>query len=116
MTKQGKIREGIKSIFSEDMLLCFWTHEKCPPNVNDGFKRCHLDRDIKHERCMPCWKKWVDELVEKVLQELHSQGVVIRVDKELPQETPKLCVVNLVEGRGYPRCMAGLFEPLIEDK
>ncbi len=73
------IREGIKEIFSEDMILAFWTHEKCPPNINDEFRKCQLDKDIKHERCLPCWEKWVDDLVEKVLQKEHSLGVVMRV-------------------------------------
>ncbi len=30
---------------------------------------------------------------------------------ELPVEIPALCVINMVEGRGYPRCI----EPLIKD-
>ncbi len=30
---------------------------------------------------------------------------------ELPEEIPALCVINMVEGRGYPRCI----EPLIKD-
>ena len=84
MNRLEVIREGIKEIFSEDMLLCFWTHEKCPPNVNSYFKKCQLDKDIKHEACMPCWEEWVDDLVEQVIQKLHSQGIVIKVDRELP--------------------------------
>ena len=82
-----EIREEIKEVFADDILLSFWTHEKCPPNI-DGWelKDCQLDKDIKHERCMPCWKSWVDALVEQIIQALHSQGCVIKVDRELPNK------------------------------
>ena len=44
---------------------------------------------------------------EDILNYLHRQGFVLRVDKELPDAIPEFCVVNLTEGRGYPRCIAG---------
>jgi len=55
---------------------------------------------------------------EKLTNYLHSQGVVIKVEGKLLDTIPDLCVVNLVEGRGYPRCMAGYeaVESLIEVK
>jgi len=96
MTEQEKIKEIIKDIFSEDMLLCFSTHESCPPNkdIFDCLEQSGWDKEkmtyeeakenIKHPRCMDCWKEWVDGLVDQVIKRLHSQGVVIRVDRELP--------------------------------
>jgi len=68
-----EIGESIKEIFSEDMLLCFWTHEKCPPSQQE-FRKCQLDSDIKHDKCMPCWEEWVDGLVEKVMQVIEEKG------------------------------------------
>ena len=67
-----KIKEIVKSVFEPDMLLCFWTHEKCPPSVNDDFKKCQLDKDIKHKKCMPCWEEWVAGLADNVATKILS--------------------------------------------
>ncbi|KKN62158.1 hypothetical protein LCGC14_0514370 [marine sediment metagenome] len=32
---------------------------------------------------------------------------LIDLNAELPDTIPKLCVVNLTEGRGYPKCLDG---------
>jgi len=115
MTRE-EIKEGIKGIFSDDMLLCFWTHEKCPPNVNDDFKKCQLDKDIKHESCMPCWEKWIDTLVEKVILKLHSQGVVIKAEGELPSIFDSN--EDGISAYEYKQKLAGYskFESLVEEK
>ena len=84
MANPEGIKKAIKEIFSEDMLLCFWTHEKCPPSQQEE-KGCQFDSAIKHDACMPCWDAWVDGLVEQVMQKLHSQDVVIiDTERELP--------------------------------
>ena len=55
-------------------------------------------------------------MTNSVYDKLHKQGVVIKVD--MPDIIPALCMCNLVEGRGYPRCMAGYvaWKPLIEEE
>jgi len=56
-----------------------------------------------------------DNQVEAIKRILSNLGVVIKVDRELNENIPPLCVVNLVEGRGYPNCMNGYTEPLIKE-
>ena len=71
------------------------------------------------------WRLGVDgkgidatEEANKARFHLTKWGVVIKVDRE-PKYIPELCAVNLVEGRGFPRCMADAgyveVEPLIEE-
>jgi len=90
MTRQEEIREGAVSLFTDEIILSFWTHEHCPPNKDlvtcleqSGWDRTQMPLDeargkVKHPPCMDCWKGWVSELVNKVLATLHSQGVVIK--------------------------------------
>ena len=74
-----RVREGLRELFTEEMLLIFWTHEKCPPDQQE-IKGCRLESDIKHERCAPCWEEWADKLVEKILIVEDRLGVVLKVE------------------------------------
>jgi len=60
------LREQIRNLFTDEILLNFWTHEKCPPSQQE-FKQCQLDSNIKHERCMPCWEAWLDKLTNQII-------------------------------------------------
>ncbi len=61
MTKQEEIREGIESLFKGSMSA--------------------IIHDFQFHELTSDWRK---EFTNRVLKYLHSQGVVIKVDKELP--------------------------------
>ena len=99
MNKQGKIREGMKEILEEDLIVFSKTHENPPPG-KDCEEECGVDiQDLiaaanpicapmrsggkKHRRCMDCWNEYIDNLILRLLTKQASQGVVIKVDKKI---------------------------------
>ena len=60
MTKQEEIRQGIKVIFDR------------------------LQLNNPDELSSAVWKAIRDDLIKEILSYLHSQGVVLKVDRELP--------------------------------
>lgn len=52
---------------------------------------------------------YMEKRAKELKQIFLSDPTIVEIDPdaELPETIPELCVVNLVEGRGYPRCMAG---------
>jgi len=86
MMDYKQLKEGlfdlIKEQLDDDILLTFWTHEKCPTGINEGFEKCDVRETstARHERCMPCWKEWLDALANKITESqltyLSEQGVV----------------------------------------
>ena len=94
MNKQEEIREGIaKTLYRFEY---------------DGWDRLDAGGRVR-------WLARADAVMNKE----HSQGVVIKVDRELPDTIPDFCVVNLYagKGRGYPKCMVGyvVVESLIKE-
>ena len=90
MATREEIREGIKLYATG---ACVY---------QDGSYPCSINFETNDEVCLDC-----------LIKKLDSQGVVIKVD--VSDYIPDRCTVNLVEGRGYPRCGYGTFEPLIKE-
>jgi len=84
-----ELRKGIRQIFNDEMLLVFWTHEKCPPNQQTE-KGCQFDTNIKHDRCMPCWEDWIEHaLIDPILALIKEEGYVKLSDDQTLPENPK---------------------------
>src|SRR4030042_5618180 len=67
------VKESIRRLFSEEMLLCFWTHEHCPPGKE--VVNCPINVLGKHKPCMPCWGEWVEKtFVDKIPNLTDSDG------------------------------------------
>ncbi len=69
MNKQEEIREGIKAILASDL------------SVHIQAKGLSLDQSDFTSALDNAW----EERVNEILSYLHSQGVVIKVDGELPE-------------------------------
>ena len=99
------VEKIVESVFSDDVLLHFWTHKKCPPNVNEDSQKCQLDKDIKHERCMPCWESWLKEKSTELASKLKQAGWIDPITVIMPSEfgTPKAeeILAQWAEEAGY---------------
>jgi len=71
-----EIREGIKSILFDDLVLWGITHENAPPH-KDCLEACDVltgntgeylgeHGKTKHRRCMDCWNEYIDDLVNRI--------------------------------------------------
>ena len=115
MNKQEEIREGMKGILTEDLIVCGFTHENPPPHKDCG-EDCGVSLDdqiaaanpvcspvrsdgTKHKRCMACWNEYIDELVTRVLKKQDSQDVMI---------------VSKPKGNLEGACLV-MVEPLVKD-
>ncbi len=94
------IREGMRDILSEDLINLGFTHENPPPHKDCG-EECKVSLDDqtasanplcapcrsggkKHKKCMDCWNEYIDGLILRLITNQSSQGVVRKVDRELP--------------------------------
>ena len=135
MTKQEEIRKGMEEILGEELIEFSLTHENAPPHKDCG-EECKVDiidqvasanpimspmrsGGIKHKKCMDCWNEYIDGLITKILKKQASQGIVIKVGRELPNmpfDVPEIGAgifqagLNSMLKAGY-----AAFEPLIEE-
>jgi len=101
MTKQEKIRGGMREILVEDLIHLNITHEHAPPGKDCGDCGVSIEAQIaaanplmspirssgkKHRKCMDCWNEYIDGLVKRIQERENSQGVVIKVERELPPQ------------------------------
>lgn len=94
MTKQEEIREGMREILAEDLIVSRCTHENPPPHFDCG-EECGVSLEDqvaasnpfcspcrsggkKHKKCMDCWEEYIDGLVTRLQAKQDSQGVVIK--------------------------------------
>ena len=124
-TREG-IREGMRDILSEDLIVLRCTHENPPPG-KDCEEECgvSLDNQIaasnpimspvrsggkKHKRCMACWEEYIEDLIFRLTTKQSSQGVVIK--RELPSifDTNE----NMISALEYKKKL--YFEPLVEEE
>ena len=68
-----ELEKKITGLFTEAVLLSFWTHEHCPPDKPDEYV-CPTDIKGKHQPCMPCWKEWIGKLVSQILIIIKEAG------------------------------------------
>ena len=48
MTTKKTLREELEDIFTQEMIISFWTHEKCPPNI-DGWETKRI-KTLEHQK------------------------------------------------------------------
>ncbi len=120
MSKQDVIREGMALLIPTDCNSCYL----------DGSKEIKSDCDDLEEPGSPCLLQLF--LAKECLTYLHSQGVVIKVDRELPKNPVMVtdlfglskeealsknvandCLVKLAQ-QDMLRAGCGFFEPLVE--
>ena len=98
MTQQEEIREGMREVLSEDLINTNSTHEHAPPGrscledcntMDQGNGHVALMRSggKKHKRCMDCWQEYVEELINKITKKQDSQGVMVKVERDLINTT-----------------------------
>jgi len=66
------IRQKIKDILFEDLVLHNLTHENAPPH-KDCYEDCGIpikadEYGKKHKKCMDCWEEYIDSLVEHIMK------------------------------------------------
>ncbi len=100
MTKQEEIRELVVKLncshWPRDCGLCSY-------NIDDsGF-----DQSLQKRKC-------IHPAIDEFMGKLHSQGVVIKVDRGLPKRLCNVCAGDFMTGEELIQAGYGAFEPLIE--
>jgi len=93
MTKQKKLREGMRNILSKDFIIYNSTHEHAPPR-RDCLRDCETEDQgdgplaimrsggKKHKKCGDCWNEYIDKLITRIIKKQVSQGAVLKVERE----------------------------------
>lgn len=99
MDKRSEIREGMRNVLAEDLIVCNSTHEHAPPgrscledcgteDQGNGILALVRSGGKKHKKCQDCWNEYIEELITKILKKQDSQGIVIKIERELPEKIP----------------------------
>lgn len=66
-----EIKEAIIDLFTEEILISFWTREHCPPDKD--VIHCETNEEGKHQPCLPCWKSWLSNLAGKIIDTVYAR-------------------------------------------